>query len=88
MAHPSSHSNAPSANDRASYSSQSIGDRDDEQLKNSATTIDQKEIGTQGQTSTIANVESDLALHCIALRLCDDVYSTCNRTRLAMALFQ
>jgi hypothetical protein len=46
MAHPSSHSNALSANDRASYSSLSIGDRDDEELNNGATTTDQKEIGT------------------------------------------
>ena len=41
MAHPG---NASSANGRAS--SLSIGDRDDEQLNNGATTIDQKEIGT------------------------------------------
>jgi Protein of unknown function (DUF3433) len=45
MAHPGSHSNAPSANDLASYSPLSTGDRDDEQLNNDATTIDQ-EIGT------------------------------------------
>jgi hypothetical protein len=46
MAHPGSYNNTPSANDRASYSSLSIGDRDDEQLKNGATMIDQKEIDT------------------------------------------
>lgn len=46
MAHPGSHSNAPSANDRASYSLLSIGDRGDEQLNNGATTIDQKEMST------------------------------------------